>query len=142
MLKHLTFALACLLCQAATAGTIYKCTEAGKTVYSDRPCGSASRVLAVDAAPADPAAAAARLAREQALLKQIEGERAAREEQEARAAARAHKAALLERRRCDKLRLQRRWADEDIARAGRDEAERARIKARRQAEVLAMECPA
>ncbi len=145
MLKHLSMGMACLLAGAASAATVYKCTEGGKVSYNDRPCGATAVVLAAPSTPGDPAATAEaieRIARERSLLQGIEKERAVRAEQEARQAAQAQRAAALERRRCDKLRLQRKWADEDIARAGRDDAERARLKARRQGEALAVECPA
>ena len=132
----------CLLAGSASGATIYKCTDAGKVSYNDRPCGSASVVLAATPAlPGDAAAAVERLARERALLQGIEKERALRAGHEAREAARTARDAAAERRRCDKLRLQSKWADEDIARAGREETQRARLKAKRQGEVLAVECP-
>ena len=147
MFKHLTIALACLTCligpaeAAGTPGTIYKCVDGGRVSYNDRPCGAAAIELAAPQASGPALDALQRLARERAMLQKIEDERAVREEKEARENARAGRAALVERRRCDKLRLQRKWADEDAARAGRDEVARARTKARRQAEALAVECP-
>jgi hypothetical protein len=142
MLKHVTMAIVGLASQAALAGTIYKCNEGGRVSYHDRPCGQSAVAMQVQAATAPAPEALERLARERAMLQEIEEARLAREQQEARESVRAQRAATTQRRRCDKLRLQRKWADEDTARAGRDEGERARIKARRQAEVLAMECPA
>jgi hypothetical protein len=142
MLKQVSVAIVCLASQAAAAGTIYKCSEGGRVSYHDRPCGQSAVAMKVQAAPAPAPEALERLARERAMLQEIEEARLAREEQEARDNIRAQRAAATQRRRCDKLRLQRKWADEDSARAGRDEGERARIKARRQAEVLAVECPA
>jgi len=130
-----------LLSQSATAGTIYKCLEGGKPHYSDHPCGKSAVALKVEGPASPDPEMLARLERERSLVQGIEGERAAREEQEARAAVRAQRAAAGLKRRCDKLRLQNRWALEDSARAGRDEVEKARIKARRQAEALALECP-
>jgi hypothetical protein len=141
MLKQVSVVILCLLSHTAAAGTIYKCKEGGKLSYNDQPCGKSAVVLAVPVAASAPEVVE-RLARQRALLQEIEDERAKREELAAREADRAQRAASILRRRCDKLRLQRKWADEDIARAGKDEAERARLKARRQAEVLAMECPA
>ena len=141
MRKQLSMAILCLASQAAAAGTIYKCKDGGKTSYHDRPCGHGAVVLKVQAAPAPAPEALQRLARERAMLQEIEDARAAREQQAARAGAQAKRAAAAARRRCDKLRLQHKWAAEDARRAGRDEAERARTKARRQAEALAVECP-
>lgn len=149
MFQLVSLVLLCLLAGSASGATgasgstIYKCVDAGKVSYNDRPCGSTSMALAAaPALPGDAAAATERLARERALLQGIEKERALRAEHEAREAARTQRAAAAERRRCDKLRLQRKWADEDSALVGRDEAQRARLKAKRQGEVLAVECPA
>ena len=147
MLKHLPMALFCLASHAATADTIYKCNEGGRISYNDRPCGKSTVALNVQAAQPAPEVLE-RLARERAMLQEIEDARAVREEQETRDSMRAQReqrAAAAQRRRCDKLRLQQKWAGEDSERAGREGGEggdRARMKARRQAEVLAVECPA
>lgn len=142
MRKHVSMAILCLASGAAAAGTIYKCQEGGRTSYHDRPCGQGAVALKVQAAPAPAPEALQRLARERALLQEIEDARTVREEQAARDGARARRAAAALKRRCAKLRLQQQWAIEDSRRAGREDAERARIKARRQAEALAVECPA
>lgn len=142
MRKQFSTAILCLASSAAAAGTIYKCSEGGKLSYHDRPCGPGAQVLRVQAAPAPAPEAVQRLARERAQLQEIEEARTAREQQAAREAVRAQRAAAAVRRRCDKLRLQHKWASEDARRAGRDDAERARTQARRQAEALAVECPA
>ena len=63
-------------------------------------------------------------------------------ERDAHDVERAGRAALALRKRCDKLRLQARWADEDLARSTDAAKAITRIKARRQAETLAVECPA
>ena len=149
MLKTIPIAALCLasFSNGAAADTIYKCSEGGRPSYSDRPCGPAAVILKVQAQPAT-SEALQRLARERALLQEIEDARAdgdkreAQQLRESERAQRAASAASAERRRCDKRRLQRKWLDEDSARAGGDEGERARLKARRQAEVLAVECPA
>lgn len=144
MRKQVAMALICLASQAA-AGTIYKCQEGGRISYHDRPCGQGALVLHVQAAPAPAPEALERLARERARLQEIEHARAARAERAARDRARAQRAAAAQRRRCDRLRLRHKWAEEDAARAGREggaAAERARTRARRQAEALAVECPA
>jgi len=142
MRKQVAMAILGLASGAAAAGTIYKCKEGGTVSYHDRPCGQGAVALPVQPASGPAPEALQRHARERAMLQEIEAARAAREEQSMREEARAQKAAAALKRRCDKLRLQRKWADEDLARAGRDEAERARTKARRQAESLAVECPA
>ncbi|MEH6437435.1 DUF4124 domain-containing protein [Massilia sp. DD77] len=147
MLRHLPILIACTcaLCQPATAGKLYKCNEGGRTSYGDQPCRGATTELAVPEAPPPDPEAAARLERGRATLQQIDKERSARERIEEREAARARREALSARRRCDKLRLQGKWAEEDLRRSGGNGGaalEAARIKARRQAEALAVECPA
>ena len=144
MLRHLPILTVCALSQAAAAASIYKCGEGGKISYSDRPCRGATE-LAVPAAPAPDTEAAARLERQRATLQELQKTRAAGAALEQREAERARRAAAGQRRRCDKLRLQGKWAEEDLRRnsvAGGAALEAARIKARRQAEVLAVECPA
>lgn len=138
--------LAFLLYRPALAGSIYKCLDGGRVSYSDRPCAGVGTTLAVpDAPPPDPALQE-RLERNRATLAAIEKARLAQATREERDLERAQRAALAERKRCDKLRLQRQWADEDLARQRDDAKETARLKAqlaaRRQAESLALECPA
>jgi hypothetical protein len=145
MHRLLPLAFACLFSPMAMAGTIYKCVENGKISYADQPCGKNPVALDLRVAPAAPGEAAERLARSKAYLAGVEAERAGEEERAARAAraaARVQREAAQQQRRCDKLRLQTRWAEEDSRRAQGDAAERARIKARRDAEALAVECPA
>lgn len=139
--------LAGLACPPAAAQTVYKCTENGKISYHDRPCGPHAVPLAVQPRDLAPPEAIARLERERALLQEIEDARTEQDRRaarQARDAERMQRAASAQQRRCDKLRLQQKWLAEDAARAGRDGGDggaRARTKARRQAEVLAVECP-
>lgn len=134
--------LAVLLYRPVLAGSIYKCLDGGRVSYSDRPCPGAGATLAVpDAPPPDPALQE-RLERSRAALADIEKARLTQATREERDLERARRAALAERKRCDRLRLQRQWADEDLARQRGDAKETARLKARRQAEALALECPA
>jgi hypothetical protein len=132
----------CALCQAAAAQVIYKCSVDGKVAYADRPCASGPTVeLPVPAAPV--AAPAGELAqRERAALIQLEKLRLTKELAEDRERSRQQRASAAERKRCNRLRLQGKWASEDAARSSGPRLEAARIKARRQAEALAVECPA
>jgi len=146
-----TFLCLCLcLCQEARADTVYKCVEGGRTTYTDRPCPASgkTRTLAVQAAPAPDPDNAARQERARAVLEDLDAERARKatlEERDARDADRRRQQAASDRRRCDNLRLQQKWAEEDAARgagpARGPEQERARARARRQAEALAAQCP-
>ncbi|WP_020652073.1 DUF4124 domain-containing protein [Massilia niastensis] len=144
MLRHLSVLTACALCQAAVAGTIYKCVEAGRTSYGDRPCAHAARgaELAIQATPVPDPEVLARLAAQRELVLELDKQRAAQSDREERESVRARRDAAAQARRCARLRLQGKWAEEDAARSEREQAGAARIKARRQAEALAVECPA
>jgi hypothetical protein len=132
----------CALAQPVAAQTIYKCTVGGKVSYGEQPCADGkTSTLAMPPAP-DPAPAAALLKQEKARLAAFQKERKALEAREDREMQRAARAAASTRQKCDRLRLQSKWADEDAARAGKSTVAAARLKARRQAEALAVQCPA
>lgn len=151
MLRLIPVLAACALCQGALAQSVFKCTVDGKIEYGDRPCAR-GQVVALNVPPAPGPGAASPASRERAALLELEKMRLARElqqerarvsaEREARAEARERRAADSQRRRCGKLRLRQKWADEDRARLTGAALEQARIKARREAETLAVECPA
>lgn len=94
------------------------------------------------AAGADAGAATQQLKHDKARLDALRKERAARETREEKERERAERAAASVRQRCERLRLQSKWAEEDAARAGKATATAARLKAKRQAESLAVQCPA
>jgi len=144
MLRLLSIATACILCQGQAAGAIYKCHEGGRVTYADRPCQGAGSgaELPLRAAPAPDPETQARIARARDMADEIDQLRAEQALREARDGERARRAALALRKRCDKLRLQRQWLEEDLARTRGDAKDAARIKVRRQAETLAVECPA
>lgn len=131
-----------LLAGAAGAQPVYKCTVDGKVSYGDQPCanGPTSR-LAVPPAPGDAASALARLERDKARLAEFEKSRTAHADAEERTRQRAARAAAALRQKCERLRLKARWLEEDLARAGREATGAARLKAQRQAQALAVECP-
>ena len=138
----LSISTACLVCLSTAAGAIYKCHEDGRVSYADRPCPGAGAELPVRAAPPPDPETQARLGRAHDMALEIDKLRAERIVREARDGERARRAALALRKRCDKLRLQRQWLERDLARSRGDAKEAARIKLRRQAETLAVECPA
>jgi hypothetical protein len=131
----------CAPCRLATAGAVYKCHEGAHVSYADRPCPGTGAPLALPPSPAPDPVQAARLAAARAALAAIDGARAAQAERDAQEFERASRAALALRKRCDKLRLQARWANEDLAKSSDDAKAIARIKARRMNESLAVECP-
>lgn len=138
--------LALTLCgAAATAGaqTVYKCTVDGKVTYTEMPCQSGTTaVLAAPAAPTrSPEAAAAELARQQRLSKELEQDRHRVEAKDARDMDRVARAADARQARCNKLKLNKKWADDDLKGAPVGRVESAQRKARHAAEQLKLGCP-
>lgn len=142
MVRSFFVAAACMLCQAQAIGAIYKCHEGGRVIYADRPCQGAGAELPVRAAPPLDPETEARMARAREMVAGIDKARAEQALREERDGERARRAALALRKRCNKLRLQRQWLEEDLARTRGDAKDAARIKVRRQGETLAVECPA
>jgi len=146
MLRLFPAIAACALFAGASAQPIYKCAVNGTLWYGDRPCtaGVASE-LAITPAPAPDPETLARLARQQALAQQLIARDAARDYHEemeaARERQRARRAASAQKLKCDRLRLRQQWAQEDVRHAAEKTAESAQIKARRQREAMALECP-
>ncbi|MEW6371576.1 MAG: DUF4124 domain-containing protein [Pseudomonadota bacterium] len=147
MLKLMAAMAACALAHsaqaAADANTIYKCTVNGRVSYGDQPCAAGTTAeLAVRPAPPPDKAAAEKLASDRLRLAEFEKDRAALAMREERERQRAAKAAGTLRQKCERLRLKQKWLEEDL-RALRGEAlANARLKAQRQAQALAVECPA
>ena len=146
MHPHLRAPIAALLCATALsshAQDIHKCTIDGKISYGDRPCPATATAVSVLTAPAAPppdARAAGSLARARKEAQAREKARLAREDKQDRADTKAAQAAGVQRRKCDKLRLNRQWADDDVRRATAATIDTARIKAQRAADSLAVEC--
>jgi hypothetical protein len=142
MVRFIPALAACALCQLAGAQAIYKCNVDGKVSYGDQPCTKGDTVeLPVPPPPAaQPALEQAN--RERSSLQQLEKLRLTRELAEQRDNARAQRAFAAQRQKCNRLRLQHKWAIEDLARTSGARLETARIKARRHSEALAVECPA
>lgn len=143
MRRIVLFLLACAASQLAGA-QVYKCRSGGTVSYLDRPCPDGVGVtLSVPARPpSDIAQAKAAALRDREALLQVEKIRLASELRVQREAEREQKAAQARRHKCDRLRLRHKWAEEDLARSTGPALEAARLKVRRQAEALAVECPA
>jgi hypothetical protein len=125
----------------AGAQTLHKCTVEGKVSYSQQPCekGAAS-TLSVPSAPppdADAASDLKRQGREADRLAAARLKREAREEREQTANARA---AATHNKKCKKLQLQQKWAEEDARGATLQNTERSKLKAKRAADMAQLEC--
>lgn len=128
---------------AAHAQSVYKCTVDGKVSYSDTPCPAGARTATLEppAAPKADPAATRDLKRQRKEAATLEKDRRKREAQEERESVRAAQAAAVQRKKCDKLKLNKRWADEDARRATGQASEAARLRAHRAGEAMALECP-
>jgi hypothetical protein len=151
MLRLSAFILAYAFSTSLHAQTVYKCKVDGKTSYSDRPCAQgASQALPPPPAgisPADqmgPQGGDARTLLEADKLRFARDKELARNQaREERERSRSARTAQARRQKCGKLRLRHKWAEEDLAHTVHGpKYEAARIKLRRQAETLAVECPA
>lgn len=146
MLRTLAL-FACFACLAlgasAYAQTIYKCVSQGKVSYGELPCSAGTQsTLAVPAAPPPDPHLQQRLARQKALAESLDQQRRDAAAHTAKAARPVRAAGVTaQQQRCDKLRLQLRWAQEDLRRAAGPGTEPLRLKVQRQAEAMAVQCP-
>lgn len=144
MRRLIPAALLLTFCCAAPAQSLYKCRIDGKTVYSGAPCaGARSTPIAVppgpQATPSEPAAAQ-ELLRQQKAAAKLEKERHAREDKARREEFAAGRAAAARRQRCDKLALERKYAEDAADKAAGFDKESLREKADRLRETVAIEC--
>ncbi|MBW8900401.1 MAG: DUF4124 domain-containing protein [Massilia sp.] len=142
---RLTFLMATFVLTQASAQSVYKCTQDGKTTYADQPCVHGKSVALPPPAGIRPEGAetvATRDARTLLELEKLRMARAKEQERTARADAHLERAAARHRQQCERVRLRHRWAAEDLARL----TGRARVAAQRRAqrakEAMAVECPA
>ncbi|MYM36713.1 DUF4124 domain-containing protein [Duganella sp. FT94W] len=142
-MKLLIVVLLWAAAMAAHAQSVYKCSVNGKVSYSDTPCpaGAQAATLDMPAAPKADPAAARDLKRQQKQASSLEKARLKQQERDERDANRAAQTAAVQRKKCDKLKLNKRWADEDARRATGQASEGARLRAHRAGEAMALECP-
>jgi hypothetical protein len=142
---RLTFLLAAFVLTQASAQSVYKCTQDGKTMYADRPCAHGKAVELPPPAGVRPEGAETVATRDARTLLELERLRMAREKEQeriARADAHLERAAAKHRKQCERVRLRHRWATQDVARlTGRARAAAER-RVQRAQEAMAAECPA
>ncbi len=142
MSRLISLLLLCSLCSFASAQKLYKCRVDGTLVYSGAPCkGVTSTPVDVPDAPKPDPAVAAELKRQEIALAKLEKERLVREGQEKRFAESDARLAATRRDRCEKLRLQKKYADDEVTAAIGLETIALKEKAMRVAEYVAAECP-
>jgi len=132
-----------LMAMALPAGAqaLHKCTIDGKVSYSQQPCekGVAS-TIEVPAAPAPDPATASNLKRQQREAEKMASERRKREAREERESLAEARAVANHNKKCKKLRMQHKWAEEDARGATLQNSERAKVKAKRAADMYQLEC--
>jgi|CXWL01.1.fsa_nt_gi hypothetical protein len=127
---------------SASAQKLYKCRVDGQLIYSGAPCkGVPSTPVEVPDAPKPDPAVAQELKRQEVALAKLEKERMVREAQQKRFAESDERLAAGRRDRCDKLRLQKKYADDEVTAAVGLETQALKEKAMRVAEYVAAECP-
>jgi hypothetical protein len=144
MMRLFPLLAACLLTNALAA-PVYKCTQGGRTTYSDRPCAQGKTVELPAPVGIRPEGAESVTTRDARTLVELEKLRIARAKEQARsdrADARQARAAATHRKQCARLNLRKRWAEEDAARLTGRARVAAQRRAQRATEALAVECPA
>ncbi|MGV7206604.1 DUF4124 domain-containing protein [Oxalobacteraceae bacterium A2-2] len=127
---------------AARAQTMHKCVHEGKTTYGDQPCeAGADTVLPAPYAPKADPGAASDLKRQRREAAALEKARHQREDLYAREQAKLSAVADARQKKCAKLALAKRWADEDARNASVPRRDSAQQRARRAGDTLALECP-
>jgi hypothetical protein len=130
-----------LMPMPASAQTVHKCTVDGKITYTEQPCQAGQgSVIAVPLAPQQEKSDAADLKRIKKQADSLESSRHRREAADERADDAASRAQAKRHQNCEKLKLDKKWADEDMRRAQPQYEERARIKAQRAGEKLKLAC--
>lgn len=147
MLRILIAGALVATCGAGLADPLYKCNVDGIVTYSSEKCKG--KVLGEISAPeprkANPGLAAD-LQRDKALAAKLEKERLARDLKDDKAAEadKPEAAGILTpaQRRCARLRLDKKMADEKLVGAREADLDALRQDAQRKGELLASECPA
>jgi len=132
-----------LLAMALPAGAqaLHKCTIDGKVSYSQQPCSKGvASVIDVPVAPAPDPAATADLKRQEREAEKLANQRRKREAREERDSLAEARAVASHNRKCKKLQMQQKWADEDARGATLQNTERAKVKAKRAADMYQLEC--
>ncbi|MES2319020.1 MAG: DUF4124 domain-containing protein [Pseudomonadota bacterium] len=141
MLRIVLISLLAAACAGANGQALYKCTVKGKVTYTGAPCtAGAAKAIAVDAAPVPDPDRAEKLKREKTALATLQKAREKREEKAQREEIAAMRGAGAHERRCAKLQLENKLAQEDADRAAGFDKEALKLKAQRKGEAFAVEC--
>lgn len=137
----LVFGAAASLASAAGAQTVHKCTVDGKVTYTEFPCqGGSASVIPVPQSPAPDKSGAAELRQMKKEADKLEAARHKRESADDKEDARTNRELAKRHQACEKLKLDKRWAEQDLRRAQPRQEEQARIKVQRAADKLKLSC--
>jgi hypothetical protein len=126
---------------AASAQTVHKCTVDGKITYTEIPCqGGQASVIAVPTAPAPPESGPVDLKRLKKEADALEAARHRKEAAEDRADAATNRVLAKRHATCERLKLEKRWAEQDFRRATPAREEAARIKVQHAGDKLKLAC--
>lgn len=131
-----------LLCAVSLpASAIYKCKTGNQITYSDTECVNGTALKTGGTFSTEAARdAQQRLEADQAELNRLRNARKREEASQERAQEQYARAAASQRKKCALLEQRQRWAEEDVAHAGRKAQEGAQRKVRRAAEKFSLEC--
>ena len=132
-----------LMAMALPAGAqaLHKCTIDGKVSYSQRPCEKGvPSTIEVPAAPVPDPAAAADLKRQEREAEKMASQRRKREAREERESLAEARADASHNKTCKKPQMQQKGAEDDARGASLQNTERARVKAKRAADMYQLEC--
>jgi hypothetical protein len=132
-----TAALLLVSLHAAAQSAVYRCDSGGKISYGSVPCVGGTALAQATEGSGGNGQPDSSVARQKALADLMARERHQREAQEQR----EQQKAAARRLQCDKLRLHKKWRDEDVARASASARAKMQAAARRSAEELALSCP-
>jgi hypothetical protein len=133
--------LLCLLVSfSAPALALYKCKSGDTISYSDAPCPGGVAMNIDSPSPAESARARKQAAKEQEHLRRLDNHRRKQEAQDEKDRQRLARDHAVKQKRCTLLSQRKKWADEDASTASGRSQEKAKVKARRVAEQLEMEC--
>jgi len=146
MLRILLAATLAAICGGALAQPLYKCSVDGTVTYSSEKCKGKTLGEITPPEPRKPKPGpAAELERDKAMLAKLEKERLVRDARDEPSTS-AEKSEPIEvlsaaQRRCARLRLDRKLADQKLTEASDADRDQLRQDAQRKGDVLASECP-
>jgi len=127
-------------CISAPVYAVYKCESGGRVSYSDLPCESGKVIKVNTASTADSTTARRQAASEKDKLQKLERERHKREAADEREDRKASRQQAARQKKCSKIALRQKRAQEDVAKSSGMANEKAKRKAQHITEEYEAEC--